>query len=411
VRLLASFLAEFVRPLVEGGDVHVGEPVGRETLTAWEVELDTQVETTVAIDELRAQTAAALLVRPPPIAFSAADLRLCVALHDALVLVHPGSETWPGRRGRRGLVAFIGELVAEAGNPSSRLDVVARHTLLHGLPDLVRVDTRIRWWTGKAEFRGAPPPRRLVMWPSVRRVKSEKAEVPLADVVGGEVAPLVGELLSRSPLTDLLAAGHVARGFAPFHWGGQIDVLADVELARVVAYRWLATLREPEPAVSLRAPAAASAAWEQALATPLELVPRRSAEGAAKVAVLLPRVRTSLGTADLRAATAFLVHVAALVALVESTNATDLDAPSTLVGAALAAKRAGEGPDPALGLRLFFAVPDAAARVDPALGRPPGIEGDRRLARRWAVHRAQVRSALGEERLAQLARRLAVALG
>ena len=121
--------------------------------------------------------------------------------------------------------------------------------------------------------------------------------------------------------------------------------------------------------------------------------------------------RSSLGAADLRAATAFLVHVAALVALTETTNATDLDAPSPLVGAALGAKRAGEGPDPTLGLRMFFAVPDAAARVDPALGRPPGIEDDRKLARRWAVHRAQVRSALGEERLAQLARRLAVALG
>src|SRR5262249_47339062 len=117
------------------------------------------------------------------------------------------------------------------------------------------------------------------------------------------------------------------------------------------------------------------------------------------------------GSRDLRAATAFLVHVAALVALVEAASAADLDAPSPLVGAALGAKRAGEGTDPALGLRLFFAVPDAAARVDPALGRPPGLDDDRRLARRWAVHRAQVRSALGEERLAQLARRLAVALG
>ena len=52
MRPLAPFLAEFVRPLVEGGDVHIGEPVGRETLTQWEVELDTHVETTVAVDEL-----------------------------------------------------------------------------------------------------------------------------------------------------------------------------------------------------------------------------------------------------------------------------------------------------------------------------------------------------------------------
>jgi hypothetical protein len=119
---------------------------------------------------------------------------------------------------------------------------------------------------------------------------------------------------------------------------------------------------------------------------------------------------------DLRAATAFLGHVAALVALVEASGPADLDLPSPLVAAALGAKRAGDSTsprdgDPTLGLRLFFAVPDAAARVDPALGRPPGLEDDRRLARRWAAHRAQVRAAVGEERLAQLARRLAVALG
>jgi len=75
VRELAGFLSEFVRPLVEGGDVHVGEPVGRETLSMWEVDLDRHAEATVAIDELRSRFAAALVVRPPPIAFSVADLR------------------------------------------------------------------------------------------------------------------------------------------------------------------------------------------------------------------------------------------------------------------------------------------------------------------------------------------------
>lgn len=410
MRELGGFLREFVRPLVEGGDVHVGDPIGRDVLDVWEVAIGEHAETTVAIDEARARIAAGLVVRPPPLAFGPADLRLAVALYDALVLSHPQTEGWPARRGRRGLATFVGDLLADAGSPDGRIDVVSRHTLLHGLPDLVRVDTRLRWWTGKAEFKGAPPPRRLMVWPTVRRVKEEKAEVPLTDVVDGEAAPLVGELLARSPLTDLLAAGLPARGFTPYRWGGQLEVLRDAELARLVAYRWLAGPRDVEPAAQLRAPAAASAAWEQALATPLELVPRRTAEGAAKVAVLLPRVRSSLPAADLRAATAFLVHVGALVALGESLQ-PDLDAPSPVVAAALGAKRAGEAADPALGLRLFFAVPDAAIRVDAALGRPPGIDDDRRLARRWAAHRAQVRAALGEERLAQLARRLAVALG
>ena len=410
LRELGDFLAHFVRPLVEGGDVHVGEPIGGEALATWEVALGEHADIIVPIDDARADLASALLIRPPPIAFSAGDLRLCVALHDALVLAHPDTDGWPARRGRKGLAAFVTDVVSAAGSPEDRLDIVARHTLFHGLPELVRQDIRLRWWTGRAEFKGAAPPRRLLLWPGLRRVREEKADVPLADVVDGEAAPLVGELLARSPLTDLLSAGAPARGFAPFRWGGQLDVLRDAELARLVAYRWLETGASADPSSALRAPAAASAAWEQALATPLELVPRRSVDGAAKMAVLLPRVRSNLPTRDLRTATAFLVHASVLVALGESLQ-PDLDAPSPVVAAALAAKRAGDAGDPSLGFRLFFAIPDAALRVDPALGRPPGIEDDRRLARRWAAHRAQVRAALGEERLAQLARRFAVALG
>jgi hypothetical protein len=88
----------------------------------------------------------------------------------------------------------------------------------------------------------------------------------------------------------------------------------------------------------------------------------------------------------------------------------DLDAPSPVIAAALAAKRGELGATDATGARLFFCVPDVAARCDPALAAPPGMDGDPRLARRWAAHRAQVRAALGEERLAQLARRLLVCL-
>src|SRR5262249_41888695 len=103
------------------------------------------------------------------------------------------------------------------------------------------------------------------------------------------------------------------------------------------------------------------------------------------------------------------VHLAALLAIAEA-GRPEPDAPSALVAASLAAKRTGDPWDVASGLRLLFSVPDVAARVDPALGEPPGVRTDARVAQRWSVHRAQVRAAFGEERLAQLGRRLAAAL-
>jgi hypothetical protein len=115
-----------------------------------------------------------------------------------------------------------------------------------------------------------------------------------------------------------------------------------------------------------------------------------------------------VAAADLRAVTAFLVHLAALVALAEAA-AVAIDAPSPLVAASLAS-RGGESREVVVGLRLLFAVPAVAARVDPALAEPPGVRADPRVARRWSVHRAQVRAALGDDRLDQLGRRLAAAL-
>jgi hypothetical protein len=424
---LREFLQRFVVPLVSGGDLHVSAPVPPAALVAWETQLGEVTPELVEVDAARAAIAAALVVAPPPMAFDAADLRLAVALHAALVLAHPATDGWGSRKGRKELAAFAAELAA-VPPPDGRRELLARHTLLGRMFELVRVDVHVKWWTGKAEFRGAEPPRRLTRWRKLRRVKEETAEVGLSEVLSGEeTRSVVAALLAASPLTDLLSLDAPGRRWPPFRWGAQLDVLRDAELARAVAYRWLAEL----PATSaprLRACAIGAGAWEQCLATPLELLPRArgapaggpppspAAEAVVKLGPLLAlpaRPAPSLTGADVRAATAFLVHLNALCALAEADSgpADTLDAPSPLVASSLAARRGPELAQPeATGLRLFFCVPDVAARCDPALAAPPGISSEPRLSRRWAAHRAQVRAALGEERLAQLARRLLVCL-
>lgn len=391
VRDLETFLQMFARPLVTGGEVHVGSPVSPDVLPSWELELGAHADAIVAIDDARAAIADQLLVAPPPLLFGADELQLLVAVYCALVLTHPRAESWPSRRGRAALIAFAARLLA-GEPPSTRAGILARHTLLHGLFELSRVDTRLSWWTGRAEFKGTAPPRRLTLWRSLRRVREEHVEVPLTKLVSDEVDSLIDAVIAASPLTDLLTLGTSARGTSRFRWRpGVVSVLRDVGLARAVAYRWLgdAATDTASAPTQLRAIALASEAWEAALDQP---------------------ARGGLSRDDLRAVTAFLVHCAGLVALNEA-GFSDLGGASPLVASCLGARRSGDPADAPSGLRLWFAIPDVAGQVDPAFEAPPGIADDSGLARRWAVHRAQVRAAVGEERLGQLARRLAEALG
>jgi len=311
---LEDLLGRFVLPLVAGGDVRVGEPVSPEALARWEVELGTAGPLLVAIDEARAAAASLLVVRPPAMAFGETELRLAVALHAALVLAHPATGGFFSRKGRRELTAFAAGLAQSIAPPDGAAELLSRHTLLSRLFELSRVDTRLRWWTGKAEFRGVEPPHRLMRWRKLRRVKEETSELGLSEVLAGEeTRPVVAVLLTASPLTDLLSLDGTGRRWPPFRWGAQLETLRHAELARAVAYRWLGELGRgaADGAPRLRAAAAASAAWEQTLATPLELLPRARAiatgDAPVRMAPLLslpPRPAPPLSSSDVRAVTA-----------------------------------------------------------------------------------------------------------
>jgi hypothetical protein len=235
---LDAFLRGFVLPLVAGGDVHVGGPIAPDTLARWEVELGASSDASVTlqlIDEARAAALAPLVVRPPPMVFSADLLRLAVALYTALVLQHPRSDGWLNRGGRRELAGFARAL-ATVAPPQDRTELLARHALLARIFELVRRDTIVRWWSGKAEFRGEPPPARLLRWRGVRRVRAESADVPIGEVLAGDDGRnAVAGLLTISPLTDLLSLTTAYRRYPAFRWGAQLDVLRDAELARAVA--------------------------------------------------------------------------------------------------------------------------------------------------------------------------------
>lgn len=361
---LSTFLAGFVRPLVEGGELHVRAPLTPATLATWAAQLHTASVELVAIDDARAAVVSELVVRAPALAFGEPELLLAGALYNTLVLGHPAAVGLTARAVARQRVHEAALAFAAVPPAETRSELLGRHSLLHNLFDLSRQDTLVRWWSGKAAFMGQRPPGRLIRWGSLRRVRVEQESIAYGELLASS-EEVVARLLAASPLTDVLTP---QRPQPAFSWDGAVVVLRDAELARAVIYRWHQDL--------LIAPAAAARAWEKLLYT---LVPPDT----------------------VRAVTAFLVHLAALFAL-DEVHSRDLDGPSQLIKTAADEKDAG--------LLALLTVPAVAAAVDGRLAAPPGIDEDAQLARRWKAHRTQVRAAVGEARISELAGKLGALL-
>ena len=372
-----DFLARFVKPLVAGGDLHVGAPIPLPDLARWETELhDASVES-VEVDEARTAVLSTLVCRPPAFLVEAEELALAAGLHNALFLVHPRADAWSvSDRQRRKIIDTALAMVSQPLT-RNRTRVLARHALLHNLFAVKRNDITVSWWTGRARFHGQTPPSRLTAWKGVRRVREETTVVDFDDLLAvPDTAPIIATLLRRTPLTQLLDAHP---GAPPLHWEDAVFILRDAELARAVAYR---VIPDASPRDQVAGPARLAAAFEQML----ERAPDE---------------------ADVRAVSAFLVHFDALFCLAEI-NLRELGGKSPLISTVLSAEAAGQRPR---GLATLFALPAALASVDPRLATPPGLDDLPALARRWQVHRAQTLELLGEATIDALAQRLRRHLG
>ncbi|HET9621532.1 MAG TPA: hypothetical protein VFP84_09210 [Kofleriaceae bacterium] len=367
-----DFLTHFVRPLVAGGEIHVGAPIPASDLERWDHELgDASVEL-VSVDEARHAVLSTLVCRPPAFVLEAEELALAAGLHNALFLVHPRAEEWSvSDRVRRKIIDNALVLVSQPLS-HNRTRVMARHALLHNLFHLTRSDVTVSWWTGRARFQGQRPPSRLTAWRGMRRVREEVTTVDFEELLAvPDTAPVVATLLRRTPLTQLLDAHP---GAPPLHWEDAVFLLRDPELARAVTYR---LVPDAAPRDQVAGPARLAAAFEQMLErTPDE--------------------------ADVRAVAAFLVHLAALFCFGEL-NLREPGAKSPLISTVLAAESAGQRPR---GLATLFALPSALAAVDARLATPPGVAQSPALTARWHVHRNQTWELLGDAVIDALAARL-----
>ena len=367
-----DFLANFVKPLVAGGELHVGAPIPMPELDRWDRELNDASVEQVEVDDARVSILSTLVCRPPAFLLEADELALAAGLHNALFLVHPRADQWNvSDRQRRKIIDTALALVSQPLT-RNRTRVMARHALLHNLFHLHRKDITVSWWTGRARFQGQTPPSRLTAWKGVRRVREEVTEVDFDELLAvPDTAPIVATLLRRTPLTQLLDS-HA--GAPPLHWEDAVFILRDPELARAVAYRLVPDTGARD---QVAGPSRLAAAFEQML----ERAPDES---------------------DVRAVAAFLTHINALYCLAEM-NLREPGAKSPLISQMLAAESAGQRPR---GLATLFALPGALSIVDPRLATPPGIAETPRLAQRWKVHRAQSAELLGDATIDALAQRL-----
>lgn len=366
------FLERFVKPLVAGGELHVGAPIPYADVERWETELDAATVELVAVDEARTSVLSTLVVRPPSLVLEGDDLALAAGLHNALFLVHPRADTWAvSDRQRRRIIDNALSLVSQPLS-RERKRVMGRHALLHNLFHLTRRDTTVSWWTGRARFQGQVPSKRLTAWPGLRRVREEHTDIGFDELLAvTDTQAIVAALLRRTPLTQLLDS---QPGAPPLHWEDAVFVLRDTELARAVAYHLTAPA---SPSEQIKEPSRLAAAFEQML----ERAPDE---------------------ADVRAVAAFLVHICALFALAEI-HMREPNAKSPLISTVLAAEAAGQRPR---GLQTLLALPGALALVDPRLANPPGLGSLPALAQRWRVHRAQTGELLSEPVIDALAQRL-----
>jgi hypothetical protein len=237
-------------PLVLGGVVEPGHPIGaRAGLALLAVEpRPIDMDLVSRVDLARTAVARRLVAVDLAPETDGATFALGAALHDLLQVAHPG---WVRHASARRLLDLVVATLDRIPPPRTARDALLRHTWFSRVLAVTRRDSAVSWWTGSREFRGKPPPARLMAWPGVRRVHVQREERALTALLehGGVAelaAPWQGALaafLHATPLTDLATC---ARKAPTFRWSRASLALAAAPVTRTLALRALALGPESE---------------------------------------------------------------------------------------------------------------------------------------------------------------------
>jgi hypothetical protein len=235
------FVLEFLLPLVRGGALRVGRPLGPRAVDrvteavarATRDPTDDEAEPITMLGAGRRAVAGRHLPAGAAPPLDEVTVRLGAALHDLLALAHPDL-AGPGIARRQEQIALAALELASVGSPSSAREAVNRHSLLARIPEIVRLDRTVRFWLGHRTFVGRTPPGRIMALPSLRRVRVERQSRSWLREIG---IPAVGRraFLALNVASPLGEALDPLRLEPPLGWGRILPVLRFPPVARAVA--------------------------------------------------------------------------------------------------------------------------------------------------------------------------------
>lgn len=246
----APFVSRFLLPLVKGGALHVGRPLGARAIASllrtWQPAVRSGFSSIAELAEedavtelarLRQARARALIHAMPTPPLDEVSLRLGVATHNLLALGHPGlgAGLGGGRGGERRQEQIVASTlpIADLGPPPTAEEAVRRHSLLARIAEITRTEHTVDYWAGRRRFVGQAPPAALLALPRVRRVSSTSLRKVWFKEIGVPVCgrPLWIAILRASPLGEALDP---LRLDPPLAWERILPVLRFAPLCRLV---------------------------------------------------------------------------------------------------------------------------------------------------------------------------------
>lgn len=235
------FISNFVLPLLKGGPLHVGRPVGWSLVARAHAASgprgQEEARAVAEVARLRQVCSAGLAPGCEPHPFDESSLRLAGAAHNLLLLGHPDLS---GRARDQERVAELARELARLGPPADLGEAVARYSLLARLPEVVRVEHQVRvgpsWLRLELRANGGSPGvamralARVSSTPVTSRRRDGWKEIGSSTCADGAIA----ELFCACPL---LEAMDPLRPHPPLSWRRILQVLRFPALCRVVADR------------------------------------------------------------------------------------------------------------------------------------------------------------------------------
>jgi hypothetical protein len=237
------FVSKFVLPLLKGGRLHVGRPVGWSAVARARAggapRGQDEARVLAEVARLRQACAAGLARDCEPPSLDESSLRLAAAAHNVLLLGHPEIARRPRDQER---VAELAQELARLGPPPDLGEAVARYSLLLRWPEVVRVEHQLRvgpsWLRFELRAAGGSPgvAMRALARMSATTVTSRRRDWwrEIGFPICAERA--IEELFRACPL---LEAMDPLRLHPPLSWRRILPVLRFPALGRVVAGRVL----------------------------------------------------------------------------------------------------------------------------------------------------------------------------